>query len=127
MSSTLRSSAARSTRLAPSSTTTRLAYALGLGRGETYVYARQVQEPHYLEELTPLNGRVYITPGQAMRVSHRLVQWNTLRETYAFPSKPPSLGYPDWGFARMLRPGSRFRFYVLVPVSPCLAGGSGSG
>ena len=34
-----------------------LAYALGLVRGETYVYARQVQEPHYLEELTPLNGR----------------------------------------------------------------------
>ncbi len=34
-----------------------LAYALGLVRGETYVYARQVQEPHYWEELTPLNGR----------------------------------------------------------------------
>lgn len=54
-----------------------------------------------------------------MRVSHRLVQWNTLREAYAFPGKPPSLGYPDWGFARMLRPGSRFRFYVLA--SPSMA------
>lgn len=97
-----------------------LAYALGLIRGETYVYACQAQEPHYLEELTPLNGHVYLTPGQAIRVSHRLVQWNTLRETYAFPSKPPSLGYPDWGFARILRPGSRFRFYVLVAVSPYL-------
>jgi len=94
-----------------------LTYALGLGRGETYVYARQVQEPHYLEELTPLNGCIYITPGQTMQLSHRLVQWNTLREAYAFPSKPPSLGYPDWGFARMLRPGSRFRFYVLLPSS----------
>lgn len=98
-----------------------LTYALGLVRGETYVYARQVQEPHYLEELTPLNGRLYITPGQAVQVSHRLVQWNTLREAYAFPGKPPSLGYPDWGFARMLRPGSRFRFYVLVLSSPSLA------
>ena len=91
-----------------------LAYALGLVQGETYVYARLVQAPHYLEELTPLNGRIYITPGEAVRVSHRLVQWNTLREAYAFPGKPPSLGYPDWGFARMLRPGCRFRFYVLV-------------
>lgn len=94
-----------------------LTYALGLVHGETYVYARQVQEPHYLEELTPLNGRIYLTPGEAVRVSHRLVQWNTLREAYAFPGKPPSLGYPDWGFARMLRPGSRFRFYVLVSPS----------
>ncbi len=91
-----------------------LAYALGLAQSETYVYARLVQAPHYLEELTPLNGRIYITPGEAVRASHRLVQWNTLRETYAFPGKPPSLGYPDWGFARMLRPGSRFRFYILI-------------
>lgn len=91
-----------------------LTYALGLVRGETYTYARLVQQPYYIEELTPLNGRIYITPGQALNVSHRLVQWNTLREAYAFPSKPPSLGYPDWGFARMLRPGSRFRCYVLV-------------
>lgn len=95
-----------------------LAYALGLAQGDTYTYARQVQEPHYQEELTPLNGRVYLTPGQAVRVSHRLVQWNTLREAYAFPGKPPSLGYPDWGFARMLRPGSRFQFYLLLPMQP---------
>ncbi|MCC9078142.1 type I-D CRISPR-associated protein Cas5/Csc1 [Litorilinea aerophila] len=91
-----------------------LTYALGLVRGETYTYARLVQQPYYAEELTPLNGRIYITPGEAVHVSHRLVQWNTLRETYAFPGKPPSLGYPDWGFARVLRPGSRFRCYVLV-------------
>lgn len=95
-----------------------LAYALGLAQGDTYVYARQVQEPHYQEELAPLNGRIYLTPGQAVRVSHRLVQWNTLREAYAFPGKPPSLGYPDWGFARMLRPGSRFQFYLLLLTLP---------
>jgi len=28
--------------------------------------------------------------------------------------KEQSRGYPDWGFARMLRPGSRFTFYLLV-------------
>jgi len=91
-----------------------LAYALGLVRSPTYTYAWLKQQPNYAEELAPLNGCIYITPGQALAVSHRLVQWNTLREAYAFPGKPPSLGYPDWGFARMLRPGSRFRCYVLV-------------
>lgn len=92
-----------------------LTYALGLAQGDTYTYAWVSQSPHYIEELTPLNGRLYITPGQSVHASHRLIQWNTLREGYAFPSKPPSLGYPDWGFARMLRPGSCFLFYVFVP------------
>jgi CRISPR-associated protein Csc1 len=91
-----------------------LAYALGLARGDTYTYAQLDQEPHYVEELTPLNGRLYITPGAPQHIAHRLVQWNTLREGYAYPSKPPSLGYPDWGFARILRPGSRFTFYLLL-------------
>ena len=42
------------------------------------------------------------------------MQWNTIREGYALPAKPPSLGYPDWGFARVLRPESVFVFYALV-------------
>ncbi len=92
-----------------------LTYALGLGRGETYTYARLTQEPRYVEELTPLNGRLYLTPAAPQRVAHRLVQWNTIREGYAFPGKEPSVGYPDWGFARMLRPGCRFVCYLLVP------------
>lgn len=92
-----------------------LTYALGLVRGETYTYARLSQEPHYLEELPPLNGSLYITPGSPQQVSHRLVQWNTIREGYAFPGKLRSVGYPDWGFARVLRPGSSFVFYLLAP------------
>lgn len=105
-----------------------LAYALGLVQGKTYTYAQTVQEPHYAEELTPLNEHLYITPASSKRISHRLVQWNTLREGYAYPGKPPSLGYPDWGFARMLRPGCQFVFYMMVvntvsmPVSPALQG-----
>jgi len=91
-----------------------LAYALGLVQSDTYTYARLEQEPHYLEELTPLNGRLYITPGAPQRVAYRLVQWNTIREGYAFPGKERSVGYPDWGFARVLCPGSRFIFYLLV-------------
>jgi CRISPR-associated protein Csc1 len=103
-----------------------LAYALGLVQSDTYTYAQTIQEPHYQEELTALNGRVYLTPGAPQHVVHRLVQWNTQREGYAFPGKPPSLGYPDWGFARVLRPGSRFLFYLLVddpvqlPLAPAL-------
>lgn len=95
-----------------------LAYSLGLVQGDTYRYAQQVQEPHYQQELTPLNGTIYLTPGAPLIVNHRLVQWNTLRDAYGFPNKPPSLGYPDWGFARMLRPGCRFQFYLFLNESP---------
>jgi CRISPR-associated protein Csc1 len=91
-----------------------LTYALGLVRGETYTYAQLKQSPHYQAELTPLNGRVYLTPGTPQRIAHRLVQWNTISEGYAFPGKAPSIGYPDWGFARVLRPGCVFTLYVLV-------------
>jgi len=94
-----------------------LAYALGLVRSETYTYAQLEQKPHYVEELTPLSDRLYITPGAPIKIAHRLVQWNTIREGYAFPGKEPSVGYPDWGFARVLRPGCRFGFYLLVPNS----------
>ena len=91
-----------------------LAYALGLVHGETYTYAQLEQSPHYQTELTPLNGRIYLTPGTPQHIAHRLVQWNTIPEGYAFPGKAPSIGYPDWGFARVLRPGCVFTFYVLV-------------
>ena len=90
-----------------------LAYALNLVQGDTYTYAQQIQEPHYQEELTPLNDYLYITPGSPERIAHRLVQWNTLSEGYAFPGKLPSVGYPDWGFSQILRPGCRFVFYIL--------------
>ncbi len=105
-----------------------LTYALGLVKSETYTYAQLTQEPHYVEELAPLNGRLYVTPAAPQNFAHRLVQWNTIREGYAYPGKPPSLGYPDWGFARMLRPGCRFVFYILaaspttLPDAPVLQG-----
>jgi CRISPR-associated protein Csc1 len=107
-----------------------LTYALGLVHSPTYTYANLKQEPHYVEELRPLNGQIYITPGAPQRINYRLVQWNTIREGYVFPGKDRSIGYPDWGFARVLRPGSRFIFYVLVhddgtnppPEDPALRG-----
>jgi len=89
-----------------------LAYALRLASAP---YGHTVQEPHYEEELSPLNQHgLYITPAEPLSVGHRRVQFNTIAEGYGFPGKQPSLGYPDWGFARMLRPESVFQFYVLV-------------
>lgn len=89
-----------------------LAYALGLARDVPYSHLRQ--EPRYVEELSGLNGRIYVTPATPLNVGHRLVQWNATGEKYGFPGKPASLGFPDWGFARVLRPGSQFLFYLLL-------------
>jgi CRISPR-associated protein Csc1 len=89
-----------------------LAYALQLVRHVPYT--RLKQEPRYAEELSPLNDFVYISPGTPRSLAHRLVQWNTVREGYGFPGKPPSLGYPDWGFARVLRPESQFTLYLFL-------------
>ncbi|MFQ5905354.1 MAG: type I-D CRISPR-associated protein Cas5/Csc1, partial [bacterium] len=92
-----------------------LAYAFQLVESNTYTYAQTRQRPRYVEDLTPLNKTgLYLTPATPVQVAHRLIQWNTIREGYAFPGKPPSLGYPDWGFARVLRPESTFVFYALV-------------
>ena len=92
-----------------------LAYGFGLARAP---YAHQRQVPHYSAELAPLNeAGVYLTPAEPMNYSYRLVQWNTIQEGYGLGGKALSIGYPDWGFARVLRPGSCFRFYVLMTGS----------
>jgi len=100
-----------------------LTYALGLAQGARYT--NLVQKPRYKEELTSLNGRLYITPAAPERVAYSTIQWNTLNESYTISGKERSIGYPDWGFAHMLRPGSRFIFYVLIqdqnlPAAPTL-------
>jgi len=89
-----------------------LAYALRLAASP---YTHQIQKPDYVRELTPLNEwGIYLTPARPLALGYRLTQWNTIRETYGFGKKPQSIGYPDWGFARVLRPGSAFEFYTLV-------------
>ena len=89
-----------------------LTYALKLGADVPYAHVKQA--PNYDGELSPLNGLIYLTPAMPLTFSHRLVQWNTIREGYAYPGKGQSIGYPDWGFARILRPESEFVFYALV-------------
>ncbi len=92
-----------------------LAYALKLAHTP---YTHLVQEPGYATELAPLNAMgIYLTPASPVRVEHRLIQWNAIQEGYDFRGKIPSIGYPDWGFARMLRPESHFTFYLLVADS----------
>lgn len=89
-----------------------LAYALRLARSP---YSCLEQRPDYHGELSELNARgLYLTPAHPIRTSYRLSQWNTIREAYGFGKKPQSIGYPDWGFARVLGPGSSFEFYLLV-------------
>lgn len=103
-----------------------LTYALYLASAPFY---HRTQEPNYVNELGELNARgIYLTPAAPEHVAHRLMQWNTIAETYGFGKKPQSIGYPDWGFARVLRPESLFRFYALMPESnvaefPALARG----
>jgi CRISPR-associated protein Csc1 len=89
-----------------------LAYAFRLASAP---YSSVIQEPHYEEELRPANKRgIYLTPARPLEVSQRQMQFNTITEGYGFAGKERSIGYPDWGFIRALRPGSRFEFYVFV-------------
>lgn len=89
-----------------------LAYAFRLASAP---YSHVIQEPHYEDELRPANeAGVYLTPARPLAVGLRRVQFNTITEGYGFAGKERSIGYPDWGFIRMLRPGSRFEFYVCI-------------
>ncbi|MGD1702691.1 type I-D CRISPR-associated protein Cas5/Csc1 [Dapis sp. BLCC M229] len=96
-----------------------LSYALGLAKSP---YFHQLQKPKYQEDLEPLNQLgIYLTPARPLEISYRLIQWNTIQEVYGFPKKERNIGYPDWGFARVIRPGSTFEFYVAIANPNCLA------
>ena len=89
-----------------------LAYALRLASAP---YGHLIQEPHSEEELSPLNEQgLYVTPARPVNVGHRRIQFNTIAEGYGFAGKERSLGYPDWGFIRALRPECVFEFYVII-------------
>lgn len=89
-----------------------LAYALKLA---TSPYSQTIQKPEYERDLTPLNELgIYVTPAHPITLSYRLTQWNTIQEGYGFDKKGQEIGYPDWGFARVLKPESVFEFYTLI-------------
>ena len=78
-------------------------------------YAHEIQQPAYDRELMPLNDvRLYVTPAKPLHLRFRQTQFNTIREGYAFAGKGRSIAYPDWGFLRLIAPGSRFTFFVLT-------------
>lgn len=78
-------------------------------------YGHEVQQPAYARELMPLNDMgLYVTPAKRLELRFRQTQFNTIREGYEFARKPRSIAYPDWGFLRLIAPGSRFLFFVLT-------------
>ena len=89
-----------------------LAYAFKLATGP---YTHEIHEPHYQDELRPLNERsLYITPAKLISSpAFRLNQFNTIKEGYGFGKKDRSIGYPDWGYLRLIPPETEFVFYVL--------------
>ncbi|MGQ9632202.1 MAG: type I-D CRISPR-associated protein Cas5/Csc1 [bacterium] len=99
-----------------------LAYALAMVGaiempGDKPFYFYKFQKPNYEDELRPLNDPgIYITPAQPRsgRLFFRQTQFNTIREGYMFGGKERSIAYPDWGFLRMVSPGSEFVFFVMA-------------
>ena len=82
-----------------------LAYALSWAISPYY---QEQQAPGYEKQLQPLNEEgIYIFPASPLKVTHRLMQYNTTPEAL-WMVRHQSLGYPNWGFIKCLRPGSRF-------------------
>lgn len=88
-----------------------LTYALGWARSR---WRTEVQEPHYPEELAAAwrAEAAYVTPAALLEGGYIISQYNTMPESYDL-GKPISAAYPDWGFAKCLRPAAHLRFYVL--------------
>ncbi len=87
-----------------------LTYALGMACSD---YFNPISQAHYKQDLEPLNQRgIYVTPGQCIKGEYALHQFNTLPETYNMV-KEQSVGYPEWGFIKVLKPGSCFYAYLI--------------
>jgi CRISPR-associated protein Csc1 len=85
-----------------------LTYALGWA---PVVWYNGQQKARYFDNLSPIHD-CYITPARLIQGASMIMQYNTLSEQLK-PSKERSIGYPDWGFIKCFRPGTRFRAYVL--------------
>ena len=90
-----------------------LTYALRLVNGPYY---NHVQKPLYQEHLEILNAQgVYITPAQICGTPrYCLQQFNTMKEGYGLGKKDRSIGYPDWGYFRLIAPETEFVYYVIL-------------
>ena len=90
-----------------------LVYALRLAKGP---YFNQIQKPLYQEHLEHINQQgLYITPARLLSAPNFcLHQFNTIKEGYGFGKKDRSIGYPDWGYLRMIPPETEFVFYIIL-------------
>lgn len=87
-----------------------LAYAMGWVDS---AYHHEAQAPAYDRELHPVNTQgIYVYPAVTVQVTHRLMQYNTTDESFLM-TRAQSMGVPNWGFIKCIRPGSVFQTYVL--------------
>lgn len=86
-----------------------LTYAFGWA---TSPWHHERQKPRYQQELA-LVGKRYLTPARMVRGSSVLMQYNTRGESYYLERGQKSVGYPDWGFLKCIRPGALFRCHAI--------------
>jgi CRISPR-associated protein Csc1 len=87
-----------------------LTYAMGWVHAP-YHFAQQA--PTYMQDFQALNEQgVYIFPARAMRCSQRMMQYNTTDEAYVL-TREQSMGIPNWGYVKVICPGSVFVTYVI--------------
>jgi len=87
-----------------------LTYALGLAQSPWF-HAEQV--PHYVEDLQPLNGQIYITPAAPEQVTFQLATFKYGEELLHVEMEQASRNTPSFGRAKELAPESTFVCYVL--------------
>lgn len=87
-----------------------LTYALGFVSSPYYF---TTQAPQYQEHFELLNEEgVYVFPAWQKEGMRRLMQYNTTDEEF-LSVRGQSVGYPNWGFIKVLGPSSRFTTIVL--------------
>lgn len=87
-----------------------LTYALGLAWSPWF---HREQVPHYRADLEPLNGQVYVTPAEPLRVTFQLATFKYGGEILHVEMKQAERNTPSFGRAKELAPESVFRCYVL--------------
>ncbi|SEN14971.1 type I-D CRISPR-associated protein Cas5/Csc1 [Lihuaxuella thermophila] len=88
-----------------------LAYAMAWANS---FYYHEAQAPAYQRELHPLNAQGnYVYPAVPVHVTHRVMQYNTTDESLLM-TRAQSMGIPNWGFIKCIRPGSVFETFVLT-------------
>jgi len=102
-----------------------LTYALGLVRergdnGHETIgapYFVTTRSPTYAQDLTPLNGRVYVTPARPVNVSFAFHTFKYASNHYhdLSTASPADKNRPSYGRAKELAVGSEFECFAIAP------------